>query len=169
MVRRAPCEVKQHSSRRKRNYKVFPQQRRAKRKQPKPVRGFRVCAFMYPYDHLNILWGFGQPTLDQVQKKLQSAYVEEDGWKASPKRVIVSYSKHNRLLGLLQSSMGHVKSCVKEARPLVKAKYTKTPIVNQYRKGKVKSTPVRGVKQYLKPYTDKLTEPYMGDVVPIEE
>ena len=25
------------------------------------------------------------------------------------------------------------------------------PIVNQYREGKVKSTPVRGVKEYLKP------------------
>ena len=29
------------------------------------------------------------------------------------------------------------------------------PIVNQYREGKVKSTPVRGVKQYLKPYIYK--------------
>ena len=28
---------------------------------------------------------------------------------------------------------------------------TLRPIVNQYREGKVKSTPVRGVKQYLKP------------------
>ena len=29
------------------------------------------------------------------------------------------------------------------------------PIVNQYREGKVKSTPVRGVKEYLKPYIYK--------------
>ncbi len=29
------------------------------------------------------------------------------------------------------------------------------PIVNQYREGKVKSTPVRGVKQYLNPYIYK--------------
>ena len=29
------------------------------------------------------------------------------------------------------------------------------PIVNQYREGKVKSTPVRGVKQYLKPFIYK--------------
>ena len=29
------------------------------------------------------------------------------------------------------------------------------PIVNQYREGKVKSTPVRGVKEYLKPYAYK--------------
>jgi hypothetical protein len=27
--------------------------------------------------------------------------------------------------------------------------------VNQYREGKVKSTPVRGVKQYLKPFVYK--------------
>ena len=127
-----------------------------------------VCVYTYTR-FPQLKWGFGQPTLASGQKKLQSAYVEEDGWKASPQRVIVSYSKRKRLLGLFQSSMGHVKSCVKIARPLVKAKYTKTPIVNQYRKGKVKSPPVRGVKQYLKPYTDKLTEPYMGDVVPIEE
>ncbi len=33
------------------------------------------------------------------------------------------------------------------------------PIVNQYREGKVKRTPARGVKQYLKPYTYKQSEP----------
>ena len=32
------------------------------------------------------------------------------------------------------------------------------PIVNQYREGKVKSTPVRGVKQYLKPCAYKQWE-----------
>ena len=42
--------------------------------------------------------------------------------------------------------MGHVESCVKIAGPPAKAKYVKTPIVNKYREGKVKSTPVRGVK-----------------------
>ena len=31
-------------------------------------------------------------------------------------------------------------------RPLPKAKYSQRPIVNKYREGKVKSTPVRGVK-----------------------
>ncbi len=34
------------------------------------------------------------------------------------------------------------------------------PIVNQYREGKVKSTPARGVKQYLKPYAYKQWEGY---------
>jgi hypothetical protein len=37
---------------------------------------------------------------------------------------------------------------------------SRRPIVNQYREGKVKSTPVRGVKEYLKPSTYKLWEGY---------
>jgi hypothetical protein len=32
--------------------------------------------------------------------------------------------------------------------------------VNQYREGKVKSTPVRGVKEYLKPYAYKQWKGY---------
>jgi len=32
--------------------------------------------------------------------------------------------------------------------------------VHKYREGKVKSTPVRGVKQYLKPFTYKQWEGY---------
>ena len=42
--------------------------------------------------------------------------------------------------------MGHVKPCVNKPGPTGKAKYTKTPIANKYREGKVKRTPVRGVK-----------------------
>ena len=34
------------------------------------------------------------------------------------------------------------------------------PIVNQYREGQVKRTPVRGVKEYLKPYAYKQWEGY---------
>ena len=33
--------------------------------------------------------------------------------------------------------------------------------MNQYREGKVKRTPVRGVKEYLKPYTYKQWEGYV--------
>ena len=40
-----------------------------------------------------------------------------------------------------------------------KAKYQYSPIVNKYREGKVKSTPERGVKQYLKPCAYKELEP----------
>ena len=32
--------------------------------------------------------------------------------------------------------------------------------MNQYREGMVKSTPARGVKEYLKPYAYKQSEPY---------
>ena len=35
------------------------------------------------------------------------------------------------------------------------------PIVNQYREGKVKRTPVRGVKEYLKPFAYKQWEDYV--------
>jgi heterodisulfide reductase subunit C len=37
---------------------------------------------------------------------------------------------------------------------------SRRPIVNQYREGKVKSTPVRGVKEYLKPFTYKQWKGY---------
>ena len=41
------------------------------------------------------------------------------------------------------------------------------PIVNQYREGKVKRTPYRGVKKNLKPVACKRSEPfYNGDGVP---
>ena len=36
------------------------------------------------------------------------------------------------------------------------------PIVNQYREGKVKSTPVRGVKEYLKPSAYKPVEDHVA-------
>jgi len=36
---------------------------------------------------------------------------------------------------------------------------TRRPIANKYREGKVKSTPVRGVKQNLKPCVYKQWEP----------
>ena len=42
--------------------------------------------------------------------------------------------------------MGHVKPCVKIAGPSAKAKHTKIPIAYKYREGKVKRTPIRGVK-----------------------
>ena len=44
-------------------------------------------------------------------------------------------------LGVLLSTTGHEKSCGNLGRPLSKAKYSWTPIVNQYCEGKVKSTP----------------------------
>ena len=45
------------------------------------------------------------------------------------------------------STAGHVKFRGKLGGPPSKAKYSWRPIVNQYREGKVKSTPTRGVKR----------------------
>ena len=56
------------------------------------------------------------------------------------------------------STAGHGKSCGKLGRPRSKAKYLWRPIADKYREGKVKSPPVRGVKEYLKPCADKRSE-----------
>ena len=53
-------------------------------------------------------------------------------------------------------------SCGKLGGPPSKAKYSWRPIVNEYREGKVKSTPVRGVKQYLKPRAYKQSKGVVG-------
>ena len=56
------------------------------------------------------------------------------------------------------STAGHEESRGKQGRPRSKAKYPVRPIVNEYREGKVKSTPVRGVKENLKPVAHKQSE-----------
>ena len=53
-------------------------------------------------------------------------------------------------------------SCGNPGGPPSKAKYSWRPIVNEYREGKVKSTPIRGVKQYLKPRAHKQSEGVAG-------
>jgi hypothetical protein len=60
-----------------------------------------------------------------------------------------------------------VEPCLNPPGPSGKAKYGQRPIANQYREGKVKSTPDRGVKQSLKPCARKRSEPQQcGDGVP---
>ena len=59
---------------------------------------------------------------------------------------------------LCLSTTEHVEFRGKQGRPLSKAKYSWRPIVNKYREGKVKSTRMTGVKEYLKPYADKQSE-----------
>jgi hypothetical protein len=49
------------------------------------------------------------------------------------------------------STAGHEEPRGKLGRPRSKAKYTERPIAHEYREGKVKSTPARGVKESLKP------------------
>ncbi len=71
---------------------------------------------------------------------------------------------------MIVSTAGHAKSGGKQGRPRPKAKYLLRPIVNQYREGKVKSTPSRGVKQILKPCASGRSEPSLGgDGVPFVE
>ena len=55
-----------------------------------------------------------------------------------------------RVIGHL-STAEHVEFRGKQGGPPSKAKYSWRPIVNEYREGKVKSTPARGVKESLKP------------------
>ena len=60
----------------------------------------------------------------------------------------------------------------KQGGPPSKAKYLQRPIAEEYREGTVKSTPVRGVKENLKPPTCKQSEGIgfgQPEGVPIEE
>ena len=50
---------------------------------------------------------------------------------------------HSKWVGIL-STTRHVQSCGKLGGPPSKAQYLQRPIVNQYREGKVKSTPRGG-------------------------
>ena len=56
------------------------------------------------------------------------------------------------------SRAGHVESCPNLRGPSRKAKDCRRPIVDQYREGKVGSTPNRGVKKNLKPCAYKRWE-----------
>ena len=47
--------------------------------------------------------------------------------------------------------------------PPPKAKYLQRPIAEEYREGTVKSTPLRGVKERLKPRTYEQSEGSVGD------
>ena len=58
------------------------------------------------------------------------------------------------------STTGHVKPGGNQGGPSSKAKYLLVTDSEEYREGKVKSTPTRGVKKYLKPYVYKLWEDY---------
>ena len=55
-----------------------------------------------------------------------------------------------------------MESCPNLRGPSRKAKDCRRPIVNQYREGKVGSTPNRGVKENLKPFVYKRSEPAMA-------
>jgi hypothetical protein len=61
--------------------------------------------------------------------------------------------------GPILSTAGHVESGRKPGGPPPKAKDAARPIAHQYREGKVKSTPARGVKEILKPRVHTPSEP----------
>ena len=63
-----------------------------------------------------------------------------------PKRVIVPYLKRIAKDRSVPEYHETRKFCGNLPGPSGKAKYSKSPIVNKYREGKVKSTPIRGVK-----------------------
>ena len=60
------------------------------------------------------------------------------------------------------SRAGHVKPRPNPWGPSHKAEYCRRPIVNEYREGKVKRTPSRGVKETLKSCAPGLREPLLG-------
>ena len=61
------------------------------------------------------------------------------------------------LSGIL-SNAEHEKFCANPPGPSGKAKYSRETDSGQYREGTVKSTPTRGVKEYLKPVAYKRSE-----------
>ena len=64
------------------------------------------------------------------------------------------------------STAEHEEFCGNLRGPSRKAKDCRRPIVDQYREGKVGSTPNRGVKQNLKPFVYKRSESVKDDGVP---
>ena len=85
-------------------------------------------------------------TLQGVTNPMASGRCLERPTKERDSRV----RKSHRTPSYIQSTTGHEKSRGKPGGPPSKTKYSERPIVNQYREGKVKSTPTRGVKEHLK-------------------
>ncbi len=86
------------------------------------------------------------PALLEGVYKLKTSVVEV-AWNGAPKRVTAPYTK--RVLILLVSTLKYLGKRMSRGNParlLAKTKYLISPIVNQYREGKVKSSPMRAVK-----------------------
>jgi hypothetical protein len=82
-----------------------------------------------------------------VDPSLGRVWRVERHWNGRPERVRAPYTRpHTHEWLRIVSTAGHEKSGGKQGGPPPKAKYRHRPIVNQYREGTVKSTPVRGVK-----------------------
>ena len=77
----------------------------------------------------------------EFRRELQIGSLAEAAWKGLPERVTAPYAKAIRLPDVSLSTTWKVSSCGNPGGPPSKAKYSWRPIVNQYREGKVKSTP----------------------------
>lgn len=112
-------ELKHLSNLRNRKKTRFPQQRRAKGKQPKPdvCQAVERCAFGV------VGVSMWKSTISQrVTKAIFSGVY----WKVGPQRVIVPYTKRIALFTDHPSNTGHVKPGVNQGGPPPKAKYYQT-------------------------------------------
>ena len=110
--------------------------------------------------------GVGRQTHDRVSNRIASRTLLEGATGEGESPV---GDGETALPGYV-STAGHEKSRGKQGGPPSKAKYSRRPIVNEYREGQVKSTPARGVKENLKPCASRLSESQRWDNgVPIGE
>jgi hypothetical protein len=73
--------------------------------------------------------------------RVKKLFNSRTAWKDWPQTVKARYIKLNNLLHDFLITTEHVKFCWNLRGPTRKAKHLYRPIVNQYREGKVKSTP----------------------------
>jgi hypothetical protein len=98
----------------------------------------------------------------KVLAESETRLIVEHAWNGGPERVTAPYAKSIELRNRPPEYHVEGLSCGNPGGPPSKAKYSWRPIANEYREGKVKSTPVRGVKQYLKPRAYKQSEGVAG-------
>ena len=76
----------------------------------------------------------------------ETRFYNRTAWEGRPKKVIALYAKFITHPRSFPSTTRLETPCGNPGAPSSKAKYVRSPIVNKYREGKVKRTPLRGVK-----------------------
>ena len=84
-------------------------------------------------------------------REVWASAIGERRWESRPEWVKAPYPKWRAPGSGILSTAGHENPRRKPGRPRSKAKYGIRPIAQQYREGKAKRTPARGVKENLKP------------------
>ena len=84
-------------------------------------------------------------------REVRLGAIGERFWESRPEGVKAPYPKWRGAGSGILSTAGHGKPRRKPGRPRSKAKYWIRPIAQEYREGKAKRTPARGVKENLKP------------------